>query len=103
MSLAVDILARGKGRIQERLINAWVSQGHHAAPIDAGEFDPSLEHDMQVFHERITRVHDGPKEMGSIHNTVMTMTEDEASDLAQTMTDLVNRLRGYVQETGGRV
>jgi len=100
--MAVDTLATGKGRIHDRLVDAYLSQAMHADPIDAGAFDPELEVTMRAFHERMTRVTDGPAHLGSIHNTVMAMSEDDASQLAQVMTELRHQVESFIEHTEGR-
>jgi hypothetical protein len=94
LSLTVHALADGKGRIQERLINAYVSQGMRMGAVNAEKFDPDLADDMRDFHERMTKVH-SDNDMGYIHNTVMAMSEDEASEMASELVELMWRVEHF--------
>ena len=50
-----ESLAEGKGRIKERLLDAYLSQGMRIPALDGGDDDPELANEITQFHADMTR------------------------------------------------
>ena len=91
LEATLHVLVEGKGRIKERLEDAYVSQGSRTPALDGGTHDPALAEDIRQWHEDMTSV---PAEAGegTIAATVERMSEDDAQAMAQRIGELAARV-----------
>jgi len=88
--LSVGILATTHGTLQERLLNAYMSEGHHALPmgIQAGlPMSGELIERLKAFDERMSRQPAKAGE-GAFAATILSMTDEEASDAARELLEI---------------
>jgi hypothetical protein len=86
---AVSTLATGRGRINERLNNAFYDIGHLLLD-KLPEGDP--QNTYRKFNEHITAVEARGSE-GNVQATLNAISEDEARSIAQLIVDLEYQLR----------
>lgn len=91
LSATVLILAEGRDRINDRLLNAYLSQGNRMGTIDGGPNDPGLGADMARLHERLTS-QPAVGDEGTIAATIATLSEEDASKVAAELVQLLWRV-----------
>jgi hypothetical protein len=88
----VSLLARGPGRIKERLQEAYIGQVMHA-PVQGHGIPASIGDRIAAIHTRMTcvpAVYDG---QGTIAATVAVMSEEQASDIVADLEEIEYDLR----------
>lgn len=86
--LAVRGLACGQGKIQDRLISAFV---HHLVHLQNDELPEKLQNDFQALRQKVTTEEPVGKE-GSIKITVSKMSNQEAKECIEKIVDMYNDL-----------
>lgn len=78
------------GSLKSRILNAYMS--FH--PIKASDFkDEDLRSKYEELYRRLTAVKDGPSDNGYVQNSVDRMTDDEARQVSDLITDLALQIR----------
>ena len=91
IGLSVSILATTHGTLQERLLNAWMNQGHFALPMGPGQAGRPMSDDLierlENFNDRMSCRTARAKE-GTFAATILSFTDEEASEAARELRDI---------------
>ena len=91
--VAVDSMATGPDRIQQRLVDAWVYSLHLIEP--GRDLPQEFRADFAELHRQATaRPIEFPGE-GTIQATLRQMTDDEGMQMAQRIVSLAHELEDY--------
>ena len=94
LSVAADILASSKGRINERLYYAALE--FH--PLQASDFPNDWGQEYLQMYEAINRMPARTEGEGTLKSTLDQITEDEAVEHVKTLLSLCYRIEQYNQE-----
>jgi hypothetical protein len=98
---AVDILATTDETLQQRLLNAYMTQGHYALPMGPGQAGIPMSDDLiqrlETFDERMSC---RPAEAGegTFAATILAFTSEEASDAARELTEINHQIASELAE-----
>jgi hypothetical protein len=95
-AVAVSLLATGKGRINERILDAFIEQLHAARPADG--LSKETNRRIEQLHAKLNRVEAKGNE-GTTKATITAMSEDEAAEVAWEIDSLNGRIRREIEET----
>jgi len=96
IGVAVVILATTHGTLQDRLLDAWVSQGHFALPMGPGQAGKPMSDELiqrlEAFNERMSS-RPAKADEGSFAATILAFTDEEASDAARELTEINHQIQ----------
>jgi hypothetical protein len=91
LGASVHILATTHGTLQERLLKAWMSQGHHALPMGPGQAGVPMSNDLiqrlEDFNDRMS-CRPAVGDEGTFAATILAFSDEEASEAARELTEL---------------
>ncbi len=94
-AVAVSMLATGRGRINERILDAYIEQLHTARPADGLSNETNRR--IEQLHAKLNRVE--AKGDGTAMATITAMSEDEAAAVAAEIDGLNGQIRREIEET----
>lgn len=98
-SVALDIMATTEGSLRERLLDAYVSQAHHADPFRPGLGPPisdGLAERIARFDTLMTAT-PATRGEGTIRATVDSFTDEQVRVAARELSDLAGAIRDELQ------
>ena len=103
IGLAVNTLATTHGTLSERLLEAWMGEGHHALPMGPGQAGPPMSDDLvdklEAFDERMSCEPAKAKAgEGRYAATILSHTDDEASEAARDLVEIDLQIEGELQD-----
>lgn len=91
ISSAVETLATSHGTLQERLLNAWMSEGHHALPMGPGQAGAPMSDELigrlEALNARMS-CEPAKGNEGTFAATILSFSDDEASATARELLDI---------------
>lgn len=104
IGMAANILATTHGTLQDRLLNAYTSHGHHALPMGAGQagipMSDELIERLEAFDERMS-CRPAKADEGTYAATILSFTDEEASDAARELTEINHQIEMELQDAQG--
>lgn len=105
LGTSVDVLATSHGSLQERLWDAWISQGHRAVPMGPGQagrpMSDELVRKLEAFNERMSSK-DAVGNEGAYAASILTMTDEEASEAARELLSMHHQVEWELENQPGR-
>lgn len=101
IGVAVHILATTHGTLQERLLRAWVDQGHYALPMGPdqagiGMSDELIER-LEDLNERMS-CRPAKANEGTFAATILSFTDEEASEAAKELYDINHQIEDELND-----
>jgi hypothetical protein len=101
IGVAVDILATTHGTLQERLLSAYMSQGHFALPMGPGQagipMSDELIQRLEALDERMS-CRPAKADEGTFAATVLAFTDEEASDAARELIAISHQIETELED-----
>jgi hypothetical protein len=100
-SLAVSIMATTTGSIQERLLNGWMREGHHALPMGEGQaglpMSDELIESLEAFNDRMS-CRPALGDEGTFSATILALSDDEASAAARDLVEISYQIEAEIED-----